>query len=646
MDRSSFNFVGSTNDLEKRQAYKVKLAGQIEPSQPKELLAVDNTFNGVSPGGILVHPSLGEGTLVEVNHDNNEVLIDFGTNGLIGLVLSQARSFVHAPVTGVTKGIAGKDDAFIGSEIQSRTIAPQDRDFRKIDFSKITSPDFVVPEKTFAPVGSAVWHPDLGACTVVSVDEKKNSLTLRTTSDSVIDMVLSQVRSKIREINTSPEHIPMQPLVREQLAQQVPQYKSRGDVSVSLPDVFKTWKKEQQFMFLTRSQSLTTEQANDVFSVIAGGTPMFHSVSVTWQSQEDIAANFTGGPDTRTELKGRVLPEHSILQNKNLWHPDFGECQVHSVDTEGNSLILQTSVGHVPFVMDAVLSSLAVLTASAPEHAPKRLAPTRVLVTSDTPVSERPKIVVDLPEVFVTWRAVDQYQFLTVSRHLIPEHANDIMASVAGTLHSSPTEYEIQWTDELPESNKRSDFKDQLLKRIEAASVEQELPAPPAPVDPGTRRFIEKVDISKKVSIFKVSVDLPTDFKSWTSSGQYVFLTRSRQLTFNEANDVMDTLQGKTLKTSTKYELNWNDSDPVAYAAMDSGVRRVTEEVETVEKQSVLKKIAVTLPPEFKAWSNSKQYEFLTRARRLTIDESNSVLNKLQNKSFNTKIEYEIIWSE
>jgi uncharacterized protein YuzE len=944
MDRSSFRFAGSTNDLEKRLAFKANLVSKIEPPKPKEPPAIDNTFNGVSPGGILVHPSLGEGTLIEVDRNNNEVLIDFGSKGLVGLVLTQAKSFVHAPIKEDTRI---SDDPFFGSEIQSRLLAPQDRDFREVDFSKVISPDFVdfeksflpigspvshpslgdgvlveidqdknevaidfgdrgiitlvlsqiksflsiprkeskiiedpflgdkiqrdgpikpdsvqrdldfskvtspdfmdseisflepgtkvlhkdlgectiisldkktneivleskkhgpinlvlsqvrstitpveavrkeskiiedpflgekiqrdgpikldsvqrdldfskvispdfvdseisflepgtkvlhkdlgectivsldkksneivldsnkhglinlvlsqvrstitpveavrkeskiiedpflgdkiqrdgpvkldsvqrdldfskvispdfvVPEKSFFPEGCSVWHPDLGVCTVLSVDEKSNNITLSTSSAAVIDMVLSQVRSKLRAIENTPEHVPMKPLVREKLASQVPQYKSRGDVSVRLPEAFKLWQRSQQFMFLTRSQSLTTEQTNDVFAVLDGNKPMFHNVVVAWQSKEETEANIIPGPKALSTVVDGVKVYPNILENKNLWHPDFGECSVVSVDEKGNLLILQTSVGQVPCVMDATLPSLAVITASAPEHAPKRLG-TRVLVTSDTTVTERPKVVVDLPEAFVNWRVLDQYQFLTVSRHLAPEQANAIIDTMTGKLHSSPTEYEIHWTDELPESNKRAEFKDQLLKRIEAASVEQELPAPPAPVDSGTKRLVKEKTITKKKSVSKVSVDLPLDFKKWTSSGQYVFLTRSRHLTFNEANDVMDILQGKPLISSTQYEVNWHDIEPVAYAA-DSSVRRTTEEVDIIEKESVLKKVAVTLPADFKNWSDSKQYSFLTRARQLTINEANNVLNTFKAKPFNSEIDYEIIWSE
>lgn len=611
----------------------------------------DNIFNGVSLGGILVHPSLGEGTLVKVDYKNNEVTIDFDTNGIMNLVLSQIKNSVHAPER---KSVKEVDDPFIGDKILRDPPVHHDTIQREMDFSKVISADFKDSEVSSLPVGLSVWHPDLGVCVVLSVDKKLNNLVLQTSSNAMIDMVLSQVRSKLRVIETTPEHVPMKPLVREKLAPQVSQYKSRGDVLVSLPEVFKSWQRNQQFLFLTRSQSLTTEQANDVFAVLNGDKPMFHSVKVSWQTKEETEANITPGSKAlSTVIDGiKVLP--NILDNKNLWHPDFGACSVHSVDEKGNLLILQTSVGHVPFVMDATLPSLAVIIASAPEHSPKRLGSitssvpqslgTRVLVTSDTPVTERPKVSINLPESFVTWRVLDQYQFLTVSRHLAPEQANAIIDLMTGKLHSSPTEYEIQWTDELPETNKRAEFKDQLLKRIEAASVVQELPAPPTPVDSGTKRFVTEKTVTKKESVLKVSVDLPFDFKNWTSSGQYVFLTRSRHLTFSEANDVMDTLGGKSLTSTNQYEIHWHDTEPVTYTT-DSSVQRITEEVDIIEKESVLKKVMVTLPTDFKKWSNSKQYSFLTRASQLTINEANDVLNSIQNKPFNSDIDYEIIWS-
>lgn len=639
MERSDLNKVETTQDLEKRIAFKAKLVSKIDSPQPEELLTTDNTFNGVAPGGKLVHPSLGEGILVEVDRKNNEVLIDFVHKGLIGLVLTQARSFVHAPHKEEAKIV---DDPFIGEKID-RTLP--DRSYvaqRDVDLSKVISPDFTVSEKTFFPIGSSVWHPDLGTCTVLSMDENTNRLTV-SAADNTIDLILSQVRSVLRSIETPVEHVPMKPLVREQLAAQIPQYKSRGDVSVSLPEVFKAWQRNQQYMFLTRSQNLTTDQANDVFAVLDGNKPMFHSITVAWQSQEETQANVIPGPEAlSTKINdARVFP--GILQQKNLWHPDFGECSVASV--EGNQLILMTSVGQVPCVLSATVPKLAVLTASGwAQHAtPKQFKTTRVLAPSEGPVRERPKVAVTLPEAFVTWRQLEQYQFLT--RQVASEHANDIIGAVAGTLHSSDTEYEIIWTDELPEANKRSEHKEQLLKRVEAASVEPVAPVVQKTIDPGIRRIVEEVSTVKKETVIKVTVPLPTDFNTWTSSGQYVYLTRTKHLTFSEANDVMDTLQGKTLKSTTQYSVVWEQSDPTAYAT-GSNVQRIVEENDVVEKESVLKKIAVTLPVSFKTCSESTQYSFLTRARKLTFSEANDAMNAINNKPFNSKIEYEIIWSD
>lgn len=636
MDRSSLNFVGSTYDLEKRQAFKAKLVDKIDSPQPKELPTIDNTFNGVSPGGILVHPSLGEGTLVEVDHDNNEVLIDFGTKGLIGLVLSQAKSFVHSPVKGITKGIAGKDDPFIGSEIQSRILAPQDRDFREVDFSKVVSPDFIEPEKTFIPAGSTVWHPELGACLVLGVDEKDNYISLSSESTGIVEMVLSQVRSKLRTIETPVDHVPMRPLVRESLAPQVPQYKSRGDVVVKLPEVFKEWQKNQQFMFLTRNQKLTTEQANDVFSVIEGNKPLFHSVTLDWQSQEETQATIIPRPkDPSINVdEARTLP--SILDNKNLWHPDFGECSVFSID--GNQLILMTSVGQIPCVLDATVPRLAILEETHKvEHAPKRLG-----TKASAPVIIKDKvqsiIPLILPNTFNSWKIKEQYQYLTSNRHLTPEDANTFLAGCSN-------KFDIQWTNELPEANKRVEHKEQLLKRIEAASVEPLPPITPAPIDPGIRRVVEEVAMVKKEVTKKVPVDLPIDFQNWTSSGQYVFLTRTKQLTFNEANDILDILKGNNSTSNVEYIITWNGSPITQAPTGQRDIQETTEEV--VEKKNVLKKISVTLPSIFKNWASSGQFGFLTRTRQLTFDEANDVLAVLSgNQPKNNEIKYEIVWSE
>jgi hypothetical protein len=397
-------------------------------------------------------------------------------------------------------------------------------------------------------------------------------------------------------------------------------------------------------MYLTRNQKLTTEQANDVFSVIEGNKPLFHSVSISWQTQTEVEANIIPGPEALATVIDGVRTFPGILQQKRLWHPDFGECSVASID--GNQLILMTSVGQVPCVLDVTVPKLAVLTASAPEHAPKQLGTkTRVLVTSDAPVTNRPIVNVSLPEVFVNWRTVDQYQFLTGSRHLIPEHANDIIATMTGKLHSSNTEYVIEWTDELPEADKRAEYKRQLQAKVENAVVEPVAPAPDVIVVPSVKRWTEEVVTKREVAIKRVEVDLPSDFNSWTSSGQYVFLTRTKQLTFNEANDVMDVLKGKTVSNNVQYEITWNGS-PVSQVPVDQ--RPVNQIfVGTSSKEEVLKKLSVDLPLIAKNWASSGLFGFLTRSRQLTFDQANDVVAILQGKKpQNDKIEYEIVWSE
>lgn len=478
MDRSSFTFKGSTNDLEKRLDFKAKLAQKINsPQDSPELATVDNTFNGVSPGGKLVHPSLGEGTLVEVNHGNNEVLIDFGDKGLIGLVLSQAKSFVHSPTTGTTKGVAGNDDAFIGGEILRDKPDRSDAAYREVDFSRIVSSDFIYPEKAPIPVGVRMWHSDLGVCTVSSVNEKANTIVLEVDSIGQIDMVLSQVRSKLIPVDGSPEHVPVKPLIREPLAPRVPQYKSRGEVSVVLPEVFKIWKKEQQFMYLTRNQKLSTEQANDVFSVLSNSNPLFHIVTLAWESEDETQSKIIPGPSTPVELSQQIR-QFSQWGNKRFWHPDFGECSVLSVDTKENELVLHTSVGNMPFVLDVTLPKLAIMESTTGiEHAPKRLATRQQLAARienpeetqaapitikgiEDPGEEKPeqegvakeglikKLSVSLPQEFNGWTASGQYVFLTRTQHLTSEEANDVMDILRDKKpFNNKIKYEITWSE-------------------------------------------------------------------------------------------------------------------------------------------------------------------------------------------------------
>lgn len=640
MDRSQFTRVETTNDLEKRQAFKTNLLNKIDTPRNKEGLVVDCSFNGVLPGGKLYHPSLGEGTLVEVNHVDNEVLIDFVSKGLIGLVLTQARSFVHATLKEDTKIV---DDPFIGEEIQHIPLDRSNMAYRTIDTSKIVSPDFTSSEKFFAPEGSSVWHPDLGACKVVSVDETANKLTLSTSSNAVIDMILSQVRSKLRPVEGSVEHVPIKSVIREPLAKKVPAYMARDDVSVKLPEVFKSWQRNQQFLFLTKSQKLTTEQANDVFSVIEGMKPLFHSVTLNWESLEETASSAS------PNLTSLSIEDHGfsyntnlgILDHASLWHPDFGQCSMISFDVKTNELILQTSIGQKPFVLDVTVPKLAVL-AGSPEHATKRLG----IKEAEKPVklNTLTNMTVALPGIFKSWKPAEQLQYLGLTCKLSPEKSRDVLDLLEGKKILSGIEYSINWTDKLPEADKRAEFKKSLSYRVEAASIDP-VAVFQVPVDSGVKRIIEENITSKKASILKkIVVDLPSDFTGWTAIGQNIFLTRTKLLTPDEADDVFNIIHGRgVLNNTAEFEIVW--TDPISSGSVEKSARRIMEDEETVKKSSALKKLEVILPNDFKKWTASGQYVFLTRTKQLTSTEANDVMDILQGKPVNSKIVYEVNWS-
>jgi hypothetical protein len=213
-----------------------------------------------------------------------------------------------------------------------------------------------------------------------------------------------------------------------------------------LPEVFKGWRRNQQFMYLTRNQHLSTEQANDVFSVLENKQPMFHVVSVSWQTQDETEKSVVSTPISVETFSENVY-KFSDFGDKRFWHPDFGECSVVSADQKANELILKTSVGSVPFVLDVTVPKLAVIEATNKvEHTPRR-PPSRMLVTTEPNQESIKKVEVSLPEAFVLWKTSDQYIFLTKTLLLTPEYANDVIAVTSGKPVHGNAEYEITWVD-------------------------------------------------------------------------------------------------------------------------------------------------------------------------------------------------------
>lgn len=595
MDRSSLRRVETTNDVEKRLAFKAKLTEKISKELKTES-AVQETFNGMVPGDKVSYPSLGVGTIVSIDKKNNELVIEFNGNN-ISLVLSQASGYATKFV-GVVVEKDNWTSATFGDVIDRTPLNRPDTAYRQfnVDEERPVVKESIIPS---LPVGIGVWHPELGACKVVSVNTSKNEVVL-STNYGERSLVLSTTASKLRVIEDAPESVPLA-MVKNENKKTASKVTPRA-LSVILPPIFKSWGLAQQFDYLTRNQHLTTEETNDVFAVLKGETPAFSPVKITWEEPSTIYEPF------EVETQAPVKKEAHPLVSKRVWHPDFGACIVASV--EGNEIILESHVGHVPFLTDRILPHLVPLKdGDTAEVAPKAFRSNQPAIVS--PVKEETKLSINLPDSFMSLRPVEQYQFLQVSRRLVPEDANDIVSLVSGGITRSPeSKFEIIWTEDF-EAETKPGFAEDLFykkpveKKLDPASLVSKKVWHPdfgeCSVNSATKNEIvlstpvglipfvldavinsivvleegtvlanpePKTGIVTEHSVQKlivaesriVDIELPEDYANWSNQSKYIFLTKTKKLRSEDANDVLSITDGKDqYQRNVVFNISWEE---------------------------------------------------------------------------------------
>lgn len=242
------------------------------------------------------------------------------------------------------------EGAFVGDEIDRTPPNRPDQAFRQPqNTGKMVSPDFETVQKPSFEIGDLVWHPQLGKCLVEALG--KNQIILLAADGQKVDLVLSQVQSQLHALaGEAPEVVPVKPLVREQ-SRNLQTRNEIKKISVNLPNQFKDWTKQNQFHFLTNNQHLTTDDANRVFTAM--GRPDDASVSISWFEPEPLPV-----PEVKEVVVYKTI-NGSELVGRKVWHPDFGECVVASVDN--SEIVLNTKVGSIPFISHHILPILVPL---------------------------------------------------------------------------------------------------------------------------------------------------------------------------------------------------------------------------------------------------------------------------------------------
>lgn len=187
-----------------------------------------------------------------------------------------------------------------------------------------------------------------------------------------------------------------------------------------------------------------------------------------------------------------------------------------------------------------------------------------------------PKISVELPANFSSYRARDQYLYLTKEKALAPENANDIVDIVGGKSPLIDVEYVISYAEET------------------------------VPVSDFTKQEV--------VVLAPVSVVLPHNFSSLSRFYKEWSLTKDFGLSRQEALDVLSVLEGKTVSRYVSIQFE------------DAPVIETPAEEEFPE-------LRVSLPHNFGGWRPQDQFLYLKTERKFTYEQSNDIISAFRGQA-------------
>lgn len=258
------SFVPDTHDKQKREAFKSRLAGRIEEKETAAQAPIPHPLLNT----VVSHPDLGTCTVLSIDASTNSVILSTAL-GELDLVLSQTLSRLRPIISSLSYTAEPAPIERVQSFSPTNWVRPDqptaqlERDSDSDLGSQTTTP------LTHIPVNTLVWHPDFGAATVFSVDSKNNSITLEFPTHGRLEMVLSQVESKLAPlqapppIHANPRFPRLETETRTETEMGAAPEPSEAEKTISLPADFRVWTPVKKYHYLTTGAHFTPERANE-----------------------------------------------------------------------------------------------------------------------------------------------------------------------------------------------------------------------------------------------------------------------------------------------------------------------------------------------------------------------------------------------
>ena len=184
--------VETTRDKEKRAVFKEQLAARLIDAPVIVQPELVPEINGVPIGGSLFHQQFGEGSLKAIS--KTQVIVEFSLN-TVSFIPSVAKSQL-SPVEFTQEGPDRFEETFIDPIVRPDPVSGVA--YRDVSFKELPpapKPKEIRPSSHFE--GRTVWHPDFGACFVVSVNHARNEIILQTNGGENVTLALRALESKL-----------------------------------------------------------------------------------------------------------------------------------------------------------------------------------------------------------------------------------------------------------------------------------------------------------------------------------------------------------------------------------------------------------------------------------------------------------------
>lgn len=402
-------------------------------------------------------------------------------------------------------------------------------------------------------------------------------------------------------------------------------------VKIDLPADFSTYRKKEQFAYLTRERVLTTDQANDIIDIIDGKEPIGFAV---YEISYSEIAKF---PNPLTEAKPKPSPISIVLPH------DFTKRSraVQEYDLVKNFNISLADARDVLSVLNGkkIDREVTITVEKAPIEAAKI-------------VEEYPLIEVDLPYNFASLRPQDQFMFLKMRKRLTEDQANDVLITFKGgtplynrvVIKDSidrPQDYEEQAEEVLTAIEitlphnfkvmKRATQEMLLTKGYELSLAEARDVISTVNLVPVKRSVSFSIEEPPAVAQVpekefpKLLVEVPAFFATLDDSQKYAYLINDQKLNSHQANDVISVVNGKT---------------PLYFAVTIDEIENPSIPGLPEKIEVILNPVKVTLPHNFNSLKRASKEVVLTTLCGLSLDEAKDVLLAIEEKPTKRIVEF------